>query len=312
VIARNAERIAVAYGLGSGAELHGPVARGEQGEVWRLVTSSGPWAVKLLFERPDPAAVQADASYQEAVRAAGVPMPRARRTIDGEVVCMVEDDWVRVYDWVVLQEPDPRVDPAAVGELIAGIHRVRRLSPARPVDPWYCEPVGAARWDELVGILTAREAPFAARLAELRDELAALEALLAPPRDLQVCHRDLWADNVRATTADGLCVIDWESGGLADPSQELGIVLFEFGLGDPGRACALYESYVGAGGPGRIEGTRDFSMLIAQLGHIAELACVRWLAATSAVERARAAARVDEFTSRPVTRVELERLLRSF
>jgi thiamine kinase-like enzyme len=41
-------------------------------------------------------------------------------------------------------------------------------------------------------------------------------------RDLQVCHCDLWADNVVGTPTGGVCVIDRENCGPADPSQELG------------------------------------------------------------------------------------------
>ena len=89
---------------------------------------------------------------------------------------------------------------------------------------------------------------------------------------------DLWADNARGTPSGGLCVIDWENGGLADPNQELGIALFEFGLGDAARERALYDGYLDGGGLGRIEGPGDFSMLIAQLGHITEWA-LRSLAA---------------------------------
>ena len=74
-----------------------------------------------------------------------------------------------------------------------------------------------------------------------------------------------------------MCVIDWENCGLADPSQELALVLFEFGLGNPERARALYGAYLDAGGPGRIDRRGNFSMLIAQLGHIGEDACERWL-----------------------------------
>ena len=312
MLARHAQGIAEAYGCGAAAELHGPVARGEQGEVWRLETSSGSWAVKLPFEQLDLPGAEADADYQDAVRAAGVPMPRVQRTVDGDVIYRAGEKWVRVYEWVDVGEPDPWLDPAAIGALLAAIHRVRSLSLARPVDPWYSEPVGAARWDELIAALGEREAPFANQLAELRDELVALEELLAPPRDLQVCHRDLWADNVRGTATGELCVIDWENGGLADPSQELPIVLFEFGLGDAARARALYDAYVAAGGPGRVEGSGDFTMLIAQLGHITELACARWLEpGASEAQRARAVAKVAEFTSRPLTRAAIERLLPS-
>jgi Ser/Thr protein kinase RdoA (MazF antagonist) len=310
VLARHAHCIAASYGCGPAAELLGPVARGEQGEVWRLETSSGSWAVKLLFEEPDLTETQADAAYQDQVLGAGVPMPRVRRTVDGDVLSRAGGSWVRVYEWIDLVDPDPELDPAAVGALIAAIHRVRSHSQVRPVDPWYAEPVGADRWDELLAALAARGAPFADALAELRDELVALERLLAPPRALQVCHRDLWADNVRRRPSGALCVIDWENGGLADPNQELAIVLFEFGLGDELRARALSDAYAGAGGPGRLEGAGDFSMLIAQLGHITERACACWLQpAASAADRARAADRVGEYTSRPVTREAIERLL---
>ena len=37
--------IAAAFGLGGQAVLTGPVARGEQGQVWRLVTDRGLFAV---------------------------------------------------------------------------------------------------------------------------------------------------------------------------------------------------------------------------------------------------------------------------
>jgi thiamine kinase-like enzyme len=309
-LTQHAERVSTAYDCGPAAELHGPVARGEQGEVWRLVTASGTWALKLLYEEGDPPDARADADYQDAVRAAGVPMPAVRRTPDGEILCAIDGHWVRLYEWVDVLDPDPALDPASVGALVATIHGVRSVSSLRPVHPWDVEPVGADRWDELLASLRARQAPFAGRLAELRDELVALERLLAPPRDLQVCHRDLWADNVRATTDGGLCVIDWENGGLADPNQELGLVLFEFGLGEDARARALYDAYLRAGGRARIERAGDFSMLIAQLGHITEYACKRWLepGATEA-DRARAADRVAEFTSRPHTTETLERLL---
>ena len=153
-------------------------------------------------------------------------------------------------------------------------------------------------------------APFAGRLSELRDELVALEGLMEEPRELQTCHRDLWADNVLRTTAGGLCVIDWENCGLADPSQELALVLFEFALGNPQRARALYRAYLDAGGPGRIDRRGSFSMLIAQLGHIGEDACARWLdPGESEAERERQEVRVEEFIALPLTRDAIDGLL---
>jgi hypothetical protein len=115
------------------------------------------------------------------------------------------------------------------------------------------------------------------------------------PTDLRTCHRDLFADNVLRTGAGGLCVIDWENCGLAEPSQELGLVAFDFGAGDPDRITALLAAYATGGGPGRLDRPSRCSMVIAQLGHIGERCCRLWLEAQTSAERVRAAAGVEEF-----------------
>jgi thiamine kinase-like enzyme len=125
------------------------------------------------------------------------------------------------------------------------------------------------------------------------------------------CHRDLWKDNVLPTPDGGVCVIDWENSGPADPSQELACVLFEFARSDAGRARVLTESYRDAGGPGAVRRRGDFSMLIAQLGHVTETAAADWLTPNPrSPERADAAAWIGEVLDEPHTRELLETLLR--
>ena len=153
------------------------------------------------------------------------------------------------------------------------------------------------------------EHPFAERLVEIRDELVAVEGLLEWPQDLQTCHRDLFADNVLRTPSGSLCVIDWENSGLADPSQELALVLVEFSCGDPDRARALYDAYVDADGPGRIDRPGHFSMAIAQLGHIGEIACRGWLDPTRAADRQHNADWASEFLTEPITRRIIDELV---
>lgn len=309
---RLAGEIASRYGLGRDAALSGPVARGEMGQVWRLTTANGAWALKEPFDPPPREAVDADAAYQDAVIAAGVPMPAVVRTADGHVQISVETVTgsvsLRLYEWVDLLPRDPRLDPETVGAIVATIHRVEHHGTS-PLDPWFTEPVGADSWDELVRATTDEQAPFASALAAVRDELVALESLLEAPRRLQTCHRDLFADNVLRSPRGSICVIDWEESGLADPSQELGLVLFEFSCGVPESARALYDSYRAAGGPGRVERPADFSMVIAQLGHIGELSCRRWLDPSHAAAREHNAARVEEFVGQPVTRALIDQLL---
>lgn len=302
----DAERVAGRFGLGSDAVLWGPVARGELGQVWRIETSAGRWAVKEPFDAPSRDEATDDARFQDDTRAAGVPMPAIVRTIDGDVIADVGSSVVRVYEWADLQPLNRRLDPAAVGGLVATIHRVRHVGRS-PVHWWYTDAVGATRWDALITELAAADAPFAPEVAALRDELAAVEALLEPPSNVQTCHRDLFADNILETEQGGLCVIDWENSGLADPTQELAVVLFEFACVDATRARQLYEAYVDADGPGRVERPGDFSMAIAQLGHLGERACRLWLDRTA--DRARSTARVEEFLGEPITRRLIHGLL---
>jgi aminoglycoside phosphotransferase (APT) family kinase protein len=196
-----------------------------------------------------------------------------------------------------------------VGAVVAAIHRVPATD-LSPLDPWYHEPVGADRWDHLIERLVEAGAPFARRLADLRDELVALESWIEPPQMLQTCHRDLWADNVLPTPDGGVCVIDWEDSGPADPSQELACVLFEFARADPGRIRALIDAYRQAGGPAIVNGRRHFSMLIAQLGHITEIAATDWLMPNPrSPQRTDSAAWIGEDLNEPHTRRLLETIL---
>ena len=291
------------FGLGGAARLSdGPVARGKVGAVWRLDTADGRWAAKVLFRPSGEDEVRVSTLFQEAAYAAGVPTPRVRRTTDGCVFATSEGSQVRVYEWVDLQPPDSLVDPALVGAVVAAIHQLPVMVPG-PLHPWHHEPVGADRWDQLVEQLVHAGAPFAGRLADLRDELVALESWIEPPENVRTCHRDLWADNVLPTDDGGVCVIDWEDSGPADPSQELGYVLFEFARTDPGRARALSDAYREAGGPGTVSRRGHFPMLIAQLGHITEIAATDWLQPNPrSPDRADSAAWISEVFDEPHTR----------
>lgn len=310
MVTRDAAEIARRFGLGGSAQLSDdPVARGKQGLVWRLDTAQGRWAVKVPLRRSSEAEARLATEFHEKAWAAGVPTPQVCRTVEGRVFADVGGRQVRVYEWVDLLPPDPQVDPELVGALVAGLHQVL-VEAQGPSDRWNHAPVGAARWDELVSSLSAAGAPFAGRLAALRDELVALEAWLEPPGSLQTCHCDLWADNVLATADGGLCVIDWDNSGPADPHHELGCVLFEFARFDPGRARALVAAYRQAGGPAEVQRRGHFTMLIAQLGHITEVAACDWLEPNPrSPRREDSETWISEVFDEPHTREALERLL---
>ena len=304
--------ILAAFDLGSWGRLSdGPVASGRLGSIWRLDTERGSWAVKQVGDIPgeDLAELLEGAAFQEAALAAGVPTPAVRRTRAGERIAGCDEVRVRLHAWVELHDPDPSLDPVDVGRLVAGLHRVD-FAGTIGLDPWYTEPVGAARWSELVRVLRARHAPFADELDALVPELVAMEAYLGgPPRELRTCHRDLLADNVRRAQDGGLCVFDFDNAGLADPSQELAVILVEYCALEPRRAGVIRAAYAEAGGPGRVEDPRDFAMPIAQLSHILVEGCRRWLTATTDAERADNEGWVREFVDQPLTRDVIEALL---
>jgi len=310
---RHVPRLLETFELGATGRLSaGPVAEGRVGSIWRLDSDLGSWAIKPVADDLGPegrAALEDTTAFQEAARRAGVPTPGVRRTRAGEVVGDLGDVRVTVLSWVDLLGPDRDLDPVALGHLLARLHRVQYAG-TRGLHPWYSEPVGAATWRALVDELRRRGAPFADEIAALVPELVGLESLLGRrPRSVRTSHRDLWADNLRATADGGLCLIDFDDAGLADPSQELALVLVEFADPDPARALLVREAYAEAGGPGRILGPTDFAMPIAALCHILETGARQWLAASTDDERADNEGWVREFLERPLSRDAIERLL---
>jgi hypothetical protein len=304
--AGRAANVARAFGLGDGARFTGRLERGEQGQVEELVTAQGAYAVKTSFGEPD--LDGEDADFQAAARAAGVPAPAVLRAGDAwhaEIGGLP----VRVYEWVDVLPPSLEIDPAEAGRTVAAIHRTP-FSGRRGEHYWYTDPVGAPAWDRLVKELAAAGAPFAGGVAGLRDDLVAMEGLLERSRHLRTCHRDLWVDNLRRTAAGALSVIDWENCGLADPGHEVAGVVFELGIGDLGRGAEVYRAYRAAGGPGTVRTRADFSMTIAQLGHILEAACGIWLdPETTPDERRRQEGRVAEHVDQPLTVAVIDALL---
>ena len=294
--AAQAGEVARAFGLHEPATLHGPVARGEQGQVWRLTTPEGTWAAKEPFEPPDVEESEGCAHFQEAAVQAGVPAPRVVRAVDGTVVVDVGSAQVLLYEWVDLGPRTTDLDPALIGRVTAELHQVR-VDDSNPEHWWYTDPIGADGWTGLVAETAAAGAPFADALAAYQPELVAMESLIEKAEVLRCCHRDLWADNVLPAVGGGggVCVIDWENAGLADPAQELALVVFEFGRSEPARARTLLQAYVTGGGPGRLDRPERFSMVVAQLGHIGQHACRQWLEASTPAQRERAEGRVDEF-----------------
>lgn len=302
------DALAGRFGLGHGPRLEGPVARGQLGQVWRLTTADGAFAVKEWFAGPDDDVPAKDAAFSALARAAGLCTPEVVRTVDGQVTAVIDDTMVRVFEWVDLLPRTPELDPVRVAEALALLHTVG-TSTHEPVDRWFSEGFGAGAWYGLLERLTDALAPFADGFGRMVGSLVEVESVIEPHETTIVCHRDLWADNVLGTPDGRVCIIDFENMGPADPSQELAMVLFEFGDDDPERMRGLYDRYVEVGGPGRVTRPGHFSMLVAEQAHITHYAGARWLGEEDPEERKRLESWFRETLDRPVTIEQIDRLL---
>lgn len=310
---RDATEVSHAFGLGHAATLEGPMARGQLGQIWRLTTTSGSFAVKEWFAPPDLKSVNHNAELSESVRAAGVFTPAVIRTSNGSVTADAAGVRVRVFEWIDLGPADRDVDPAAVGQLVARLHCSAPVSTDDP-DDWFSRGVGADHWHRLLDQARVAGAPFVTALDALVDDLIAVEQVIEPPEHTRVCHRDLWADNVLGAADGRLCVIDFENLGPADPSHELAMVLFEFGQDDAARTRTLYEAYVDADGPGRVTRRDHFSLVVAEQAHIGAFALSSWVDADGAdvaTERSRLADWFGEVLEDPLTLARIDHLITS-
>ena len=265
--------------------------------------------MKEWFASADTASIEADAAFASRADGFGVRTPRVVTAVAGGVVSEVGATPVRVWQWVDFAPRTRRLDPAAVGDLVARLHRCAPSS-SEEVGAWFAAGFGEESWHVLNEQVVANGAPFADALARLLPDLVAVESLVEPHGSPILSHRDLWADNVLPDAAGRPWVLDFENVGPADPSHELAMVLFEFGDGDPRRARALHDAYVTAGGPGRVTRRGHFTMLVAEQAHIGQLACARWVGAAGDEPRRELLADwFDEIVQDPVTLERVDAIL---
>src|SRR3954452_22572625 len=297
----DAQAIADAFGLGRAESLSEPVARGELGQVRRLVTDQGIWAIKESLEElrgADVAAIERSSAFHLACWQAGIPTPQPRPAAD-RFVADVGGELVLAYTWVEIADPDPWLDPEAVGSLLAALHTLSHPGEGA-VDARFEAPIGERERRPVLKASRTAAPPSVDHLAELLPRLVEVESILTPMERVQTCHLDLWADNLRRTTGGDLCVIDFDNCGPADPSRELAMVLFEFGREDEARWRTLDAAYRDAGGPGRVTARTDLALTVAQLHHIGHRHLTMWLAARDDEARARSMAGVEEFLGGPL------------
>ncbi|MFC5835148.1 phosphotransferase [Nonomuraea insulae] len=295
--------VARAYGLGEPLRPSVYAARGELGRIWRLDTTGGTWAVKELLVPVEEGDVRADFAYQLAAAETGIRLPPPRLTLDGAVLF----EGFRVYTWVDLADGE-QVTAAELGAVTAGLHRIGHPADG-PVIPWFTDPVGRDRWEALAEAARSAGAAWAGALEGVLPELVALDALVVPPDpgSLTTCHRDVNVENVRRARDGGVVVLDWENCGTARPGWELAKILAGLSPQDAERA---YRAYQDEDGPEVIKEAADFSMAIAEQGHLLEFYARRALSPQESEEnRSRAHARMRTKLGLPLTRARIDAFL---
>jgi hypothetical protein len=306
--AMHAQTVADAFGLGRATSLSDPVARGELGEIRRLETDHGAFAVKQRLDSWSVDEAETSTAYHRVCWEAGIPTPEPLRATTGGFTAQVDGQQVRAYAWAELADPDPMLDPAAVGTLVAQLHRVHHAWPTSEIDPWFEAPIGRVEWEGVLEAGRVLGAPYADRLAELLPALLEIEAILTPMRAVQTCHLDLWADNLRRSDGRPF-VIDFDNAGPGDPSREIAMVIFEFGRGDAARQRTLYDAYLVAGGPGRVRSRAELGLVVAQLHHIGHRHLTMQVTARDPGARARSQAGIHEFLDEPLLLPDIDALL---
>ena len=264
--------LAQRFGLGQITAEPAFVARGAMGQVWRLETAGGRWAVKWLFEWAPADPLPADVAVQLGAAEAGIPLPLPVVAPDGTAVALVGGELARVYHWADLAEPlTPPVAPAVAaeaGRLLGLLHRMA-LASAEPDDPWYSEIPAAGSWAELSGRATSAGAAWAPALLAARGLITELSARVEPPGTGPriICHRDFNPDNVLPAAGSPLMVLDWENCGPLEPLRELGYAVFCWSCGagsfSQAAARALVAGYAAATGGEPDLGAGFFSTAIA-------------------------------------------------
>jgi aminoglycoside phosphotransferase (APT) family kinase protein len=305
--------VAATYRLGTPDGRPSLAARGELGRIWALTTDIGRWAVKELFEPMAEEDATADVAFQEAVAAAGVPMPAPRRRPGGSVLANIRrgasEATVRVYSWVDLRPGS--ASPEAAGALLATIHRVD-VAAVGPAHPWFTQPTLPSAWEALRDRIRDLRPPWAAAFEAVLPQLLEGQELLAniawvPDR---WCHLDFNPQNVLRDATGQVVVIDWENAGPGHPDQELAMSVLDFGLNDDDVAGRFVSAYRRAGGPGRLLDRESFGMALAVFGHLSERYGRRALDPdVSLQDRERSAFWLNDMLAAPITLPRIDRLL---
>jgi aminoglycoside phosphotransferase (APT) family kinase protein len=313
-----ADWLARTFGLGRPLAVSQKPARGTMGEVWRLETDAGAWAVKRQFPWARADRFEIEATAVDAAVAAGLSTARIVRAAGGAVEAVHDERRWRVFSWLDLGPPLPlplRERPAAqLGALLARLHRSPASGFESEVMPWFTARRPAEQWTRLEAGVRRDGLAIAPAFEQALPDILDL-ASIAPPVPVGRCvvsHCDLTNGNV-LPLGDGLAVIDWEHAGSIPPLWELGYVLQHWVLGPDGVNAAAARAIVGA----YRDGVGERSALSLDIFAGAVSAWLNWTIgriygawrSTNETERAESLATAANLLAAPLTRSGLQAII---
>jgi Ser/Thr protein kinase RdoA (MazF antagonist) len=245
------------------------LARGQNNPrgVWRFETTRGPFAIKLLAARPDPAAL----ACEHAAFVHGVPMPEPIRARDGQLIGALrlgrERQDVRAHALLTgrvcrWSQGDVALATGA-GRLLARVHAVPPPAEALSMAPDPVEPFEA--WLRIADDADVQSMPWARllrhRLPLIRAVLRLIDAHPAPAPHV-LSQRDLHPPNVMLQRGGALALLDWDAAGIAVASAEVWQYARVWATGPSGRVRpaaqqAFVNGYRDAGGSYAPRGQAD-------------------------------------------------------
>lgn len=267
--ARQLAQVADAFGLGTIRRAR-VAARGGMGEVLRLDTTRGTFALKRLFwEVPQEDSVQREVRFADACRKAGVVSPTSLRTGTGTLLHQPDPQqpaW-RVFAWADGVIPSASDADAALwlAEQAGRCHSLAHRDPGDPgvVQDWYLRI--DVDWHQLAAQAVGSGATWAPLLVDRLPDFTEFGALTnaTPSGDPVTCHRDLKIANMLDSPTSGRCLVDWDNMGPLAPWRELGTVLL-YWWDRPDLLRRMLTAYHSHGDPDHPTGTSLFASGLAQ------------------------------------------------
>ncbi|WP_224278466.1 phosphotransferase [Nocardioides lacusdianchii] len=225
-----------------------PVTGGLSNEMWKLDTSTGAFAVKVMRAHTDEPGFRDNIERAHAIEAAafrrGVPCPEPMLAAGGDCLAVVAGDLVRVHRWVEGRPVQPYAWLEEVGELTARIHNVSEHfddvldDEPRDEETW----AGLADHAEMPHLLAQHLRRAAPRLAELEAHTAANGVRTRHASS----HGDLDPKNA-LSVGDTLVALDWDAAGPQSVIREASTVALDWSTDPRGfqRVIAAYGRTAG-------------------------------------------------------------------